>query len=162
MMGDRKFLAKSLSEETIQEHTDCLLRELENLQSIYLNDINVNWKLLRWACIYHDLGKMNTKFQEKVRKNLLSNHDIPHGVLSTMFVDTKQLLKEFNKMEVKLLMSSIYYHHDRNSLNQIDLHNVIKEMEELQSICQEFQYDKVVFPKKTAVERGIYITIFRG
>ncbi len=147
-MGDRKFLAKSLSEETIQEHTDCLLRELENLQSIYLNDINVNWKLLRWACIYHDLGKMNTKFQEKVRKNLLSNHDIPHGVLSTMFVDTKQLLKEFNKMEVKLLMSSIYYHHDRNSLNQIDLHNVIKEMEELQSICQEFQYDKVVFPKK--------------
>lgn len=89
----------------------------------------------------------------------MSNHDIPHGVLSTMFVDTKQLLKEFNKMEVKLLMSSkSIIIAARNSLNQIDLHNVFIEMEELQSICQEFQYDKVVF-KKTAVERE-YISRF--
>ena len=72
-MGEFKneYLAKSFPVETIQEHTDNLLKELERLKSIYpdLFKSRGMYYLLEKACIFHDLGKMNTKFQKMVRGN---------------------------------------------------------------------------------------------
>lgn len=58
-----EFLAKS-DNETIVEHTKELLKNYEILKNLYPR-INVNWELLEIACLYHDLGKMNSKFQKK-------------------------------------------------------------------------------------------------
>lgn len=95
-MHHNRYLAKSNPEETIQQHTDNLLKQLEILKSIYPN-INVNFDLLYYACLYHDLGKISISFQKKVDKNLsdsiTNNEEFPHGVLSTLFIDTKKTQK---------------------------------------------------------------------
>ena len=58
-----KYLAKSKPLETIQEHTNNLIENYELLKKIYPN-LNVNWDMQYLVCIYHDLGKMNLKFQQ--------------------------------------------------------------------------------------------------
>ena len=55
MSNKNLFLAKSNPKESIMEHTDKLLDEFYLLKSIYPNLKNVNWELLRIACIYHDI-----------------------------------------------------------------------------------------------------------
>ncbi|WP_158072878.1 hypothetical protein [Clostridium haemolyticum] len=40
------------------------------MKSIYPDILNLNWDILEKACLYHDLGKMNTKFQNKLIKKL--------------------------------------------------------------------------------------------
>lgn len=62
----KHYLAKS-DGETIVQHTCQLVANLDYLQSMYPT-INVNWNLLRLACLHHDLGKMNDKFQKKCNK----------------------------------------------------------------------------------------------
>ncbi|MCC3310325.1 CRISPR-associated endonuclease Cas3'' [Finegoldia magna] len=98
-MHHNRYLAKSNPEETIQQHTDNLLKQLEILKSIYPK-INVNFDLLYYACLYHDLGKISISFQKKVDKNLsdsiTNNEEFPHGVLSTLFIDTKKLRNNLN------------------------------------------------------------------
>ena len=106
MSNKNLFLAKSNPKETIMEHTDKLLDEFYLLKSIYPNLKNINWELLRIACIYHDVGKMNTKFQNKIISNinrqyeasnkleqiklledkLMKVEEIPHGYLSNAFI----------------------------------------------------------------------------
>ena len=84
-----KFLAKS-NGETIKAHTENLINNFKNLFRIY-PDINVDKNLLLLACIYHDLGKMNSKFQRKIQNGEKVKDEIPHGVLSTLFLDVKKL-----------------------------------------------------------------------
>ena len=125
-MTEKKFLAKSYLDETIQEHTDNVVWEYERLKRIYSN-CNVNWALLEQACLYHDLGKMNSKFQRKIQNGEKVKDEIPHGVLSTLFLDVKKLKNHFKQFDdfrkyndlndaMKLLFSAIYYHHDRDIL----------------------------------------------
>ena len=81
-----------------------------------------DWDILEYAVKYHDLGKINTKFQNKLYKVLkypekLEDNDegeeIPHGYLSTSFINTKLLKEEFEEDDIKVLVNSVYYHHDR-------------------------------------------------
>ena len=60
-----RYLAKSDPVETIQQHTDKLLENMNLIKSYYPN-LNINWRLLEVASLYHDLGKMNLKFQSKI------------------------------------------------------------------------------------------------
>ena len=87
-MAEKKFLAKSYLDETIQEHTDNVVREYERLKRIYSN-CNVNWALLEQACLYHDLGKVNSKFQRKIQNGEKVKDEVPHGILSTLFLQLK-------------------------------------------------------------------------
>ena len=134
-MHHNRYLAKSNPEETIQQHTDNLLKQLEILKSIYPN-INVNFDLLYYACLYHDLGKISLSFQKKVDKNLsdstINNEEFPHGVLSTLFIDTKKLRKlGFSSEEVSLLYQSVYYHHHRKSLDNVDKRKITDQIDSL-------------------------------
>ncbi|MGL4850637.1 MAG: CRISPR-associated helicase Cas3' [Clostridium sp.] len=138
-----KFLAKTYKEETIIEHTRKLLENLYLLKKIYPL-VNVNWKLLYLACLYHDLGKMNTKFQNKIMKKLnedgnqyeplediLENiEEIPHGYISPAFLPIEELEKEFQAEEIRVLIEAISYHHNREKLNMI-------RMRELATIIDE-------------------------
>ena len=145
------FLAKSnkggVDSETIQEHTDKLLVEFDNFKKMYPNLKNVNWEILRIACIYHDLGKMNTKMQIKLGSSLKDTlneiEEIPHGYLSPAFLPKKYLKSIFSTDELKILYQSIYYHHTRPELNNNDdLIRTIKE--DLSKYIDYFEYDKLL------------------
>ncbi|MFC4805308.1 CRISPR-associated helicase Cas3' [Filifactor villosus] len=159
-MGEKMFLAKSFQEESIQEHTDCLFEEYRRLKLLYPS-CKVNWELLELACLYHDLGKMNPSFQDKIRNKKVSNKDIPHGILSTLFLDGRALVKKFSKEEIKLLFSCVYYHHDRESLDQIEeLDDLVsKEIPILEEVVKDFKYEKITIPSKLCF-REDYISRF--
>lgn len=121
------FYAKSKPEvESIKEHTNKLLKAYEDIKLDYgdkieqLVDMQEErfWELLKIACQYHDLGKANSAFQNRIKKNIgisdkekIEISDIPHNYLSPAFLPEKVFTKE----EYKVLIQSIGYHHERDT-----------------------------------------------
>ena len=160
------YLAKSNPRETIQEHTDKLLKNLEILKNIYPN-LFLNWDILymlELACLYHDLGKINTSFQKKI----LGGREpqiLPHGFFSLCFLDADNLYDKIydkylemgenediaeDKTEsfIKILANSIAYHHEReipDNAGELIKKNLVSLKEE----AKNFKYDKI---KKIVVE----------
>src|SRR5690606_11124938 len=120
--------AKSQPRETIWEHTKLLLSVLERFQASYGHKLNVDskfWMLLRRAVLFHDLGKSNPLFQNKIRQALgepplpclLSpEEEIPHNYLSVALLPYSQL--QLDKEHWKLLVYAIGYHHERTDLSE--------------------------------------------
>lgn len=140
MLYIKKFYAKSNPKETIQEHTDNLLKNYDIYKKIYPS-LNVDWELLRLTCIIHDLGKINEKFQNKLIYRKKDHTEIAHNLLSLAFIDTKKLKNELNYdiKKIKLLAHAVAYHHDRGDYD-IDSYN--EELELLKEISKDFSYDK--------------------
>lgn len=135
----KRFLAKSNPEQTIQEHTDMLLDCLELLKKTYPS-ISVKWDLLRWSCIYHDLGKINNKFQDKIQNNKRHTGEIAHNLLSLAFINTVELKEMgYSKNDIKIIAQSVARHHDRGDYND---ENYNSEVEFLKEEVNNFQYDK--------------------
>lgn len=125
---ERVYYAKSDTRETIREHTDKLLENLEILKKCYKNEILLAKKidterffyLLEIVCQYHDIGKVYTPFQnmilEKIGEKIIDtrfNYDIKHEQLSPMFIPTDNLGLSLD--ERKLVYQAIYYHHEREN-----------------------------------------------
>ncbi|RBP38223.1 CRISPR-associated helicase Cas3' [Garciella nitratireducens] len=136
-----EYIAKTYPEqETIQQHTDRLIENYNILKKIY-PDLKVDWDILELACIYHDLGKMNRKFQEKIRGKRVKD-EIPHGFLSIGFLDVYGLEKIFSEKKIKILVNSIAYHHERGfRFSEYDkfLEEEIMAMKEK---SKDFKYDR--------------------
>lgn len=120
-MLENRLLAKSNPVETIEEHTGRLKENYHQLKRCY-PALNADWQLLLLAVLFHDLGKINTKFQNKLYKHLQiplledcfkDQEEIPHGNLSAALLDRKKLLETFDEDSLKVLYQSIYYHHPR-------------------------------------------------
>ena len=141
---DYKYYAKSNPIETIKEHTDKLLENLEILKKEYGEKITQIiempeerfWQLMKIICQYHDVGKVFSGFQNAIREKIgeeliqtkFNNQEIKHEQISPMFVPYKQY--EMTKTERKLVYQSIYYHHERDNKVHIDrelLEEIIKE-----------------------------------
>lgn len=139
-----KYYAKSNPTETIKEHTDKLLENLEILKNEYGDKITQSiempkerfWQLMKIICQYHDTGKVFSGFQNVIREAIgekliptkFDNPEIKHEQISPMFVPYKQY--EMTKKERKLVYQAIYYHHERNNKIHIDrelLEEIIKE-----------------------------------
>lgn len=130
-----RFLAKSSPEkQTIKEHTEILLEELARLKKMYPY-INVKWDLLEDACIYHDFGKINTKFQNKIMQKIDENmellndlfpriQEIPHGYLSCAFIPLDRIS---NIEDRKILLQAVFYHHKRPEVGMDDLKTIVNE-----------------------------------
>lgn len=100
-----KYYAKSNPIETIKEHTDKLLENLEILKRIYgkkiVQVIDMSeerfWQIMEIICKYHDVGKVYSGFQnvirEKIGETLLvtkfNNEQMKHEQISPMFVPYK-------------------------------------------------------------------------
>lgn len=127
-------LAKSYPKESIRMHTNLLLRQLAVLQSIY-PAIPVNWELLKLVCEYHDIGKANTKFQNKLREKreesllvdtLPNDPEIPHGYLSCAFLPFEEMEDRFHENDLRVLYQSIYFHHKRPLFEEKEIEKIIE------------------------------------
>jgi len=148
---DNLFLAKTYKKKTISEHTKDVLEKVEHIRNLY-GDVmcDKNWELLRLASYYHDFGKINHKFQNKlysvlgIEKKLETKEEIieiPHGYISPAFLDQNKLKKEgFNKDDITILINAIYNHHYREvNLKEIELINeIIRILEE--EIDEDIEY----------------------
>ena len=142
------YLAKSNPRETIIEHTEKLIENYELLKEIYPN-LNVDWDILYLACLYHDLGKMNRKFQDKIERIRRHINEIPHGILSLAFINAKALeVQGYSKERIKLLAQAIAYHHDRDfSFDKELLNSEIESIEEEASNFNYVRLDNIVVKK---------------
>ncbi|MFA1821702.1 CRISPR-associated helicase Cas3' [Virgibacillus oceani] len=116
-------IAKTKPEvETLWEHTNELLERYKVLKEAYFDHLpdGKAWKLLYISALYHDLGKVNNHFQNRMSKLLkLDNRSepsefghIPHNYLSPFFVPIDSL--NLSKNERKVLIQAIAFHHERN------------------------------------------------
>ncbi len=138
------YLAKSYPRETIAEHTDRLLESYDILRSLY-PFLRVNWELLRFACLYHDLGKINKKFQSKIEGIKVFDDEIAHNMLSLAFIDPKFLKEKylFTDADISLLAQAVAYHHDRGDYDDID-DNAIESLKE---DAEGFIYPKIILTR---------------
>ena len=123
------YYAKSINENiSIKEHTQMVLDsyyELLKLKNKYFND-ELN-KIIETSIKYHDIGKVNDIFQEKMRRHYNNDGEIPHGYLSALTIRLKDLdpsIKEFKHF--KTIINAVYYHHRRNIYNEKEIEDFAK------------------------------------
>lgn len=152
---ENKFLAKTKPKvETIMEHTDNLIAQYNKIKQIYPDIKYVKWDMLYLSCLYHDLGKINSKFQnklmgkldetEKLEDVLPGKDEIPHGYLSVAFLPFEKLEKEYTQDEIRILCQSIFYHHNREKLEKFEPIETMIE-KDLDRYWKEIDYD--ILPK---------------
>lgn len=121
-MTENLYLAKSNPRETIIQHTDLLLDNLELLNKLY-PDLPVDWEMLRLMVEFHDLGKMNPQFQNKLYQKLKLpqlplnepvGDEFPHGNLSVALLDLKALRERYSREDLNIICQAIYHHHPRH------------------------------------------------
>lgn len=127
--------------ESIKEHTDSLLEEYNLLKSLYEKEINdivglengeIFWKLLYLACYYHDFGKINEEFQNKIKRALGENipqdkhSEIYHNFLSPALM-TEEDRKSIDKDLAETFYQAIAYHHERDYIIDTDRANYIRD-----------------------------------
>jgi len=134
LIEDRIF-AKSKPVETIPEHTKNVLKQYEFLKAEkYLNkDLVQKYdEVIKKIISYHDLGKMNSRFQNRIRKaigvkkvsvskELNDYSEIPHEWLSLSFIskEDRKFFKSFDSSPVyfnDLVKYCIAFHHTRDRM----------------------------------------------
>ncbi|WP_071458944.1 CRISPR-associated helicase/endonuclease Cas3 [Bacillus massilinigeriensis] len=148
-----EYYAKSSPPESIKQHTDELLNRLEEFQRLYGKWLPLtarDWQLLRLAVLYHDAGKADIVFQNRIRGilglNLLpeaSSYQIPHNILSVMAIPFRLL--DLNKDEQVLLAQLVAYHHERG---------ILPDKEEIKA-----NYKGNIVPYKKELEEHLGIAI---
>ncbi|MDU1313013.1 CRISPR-associated helicase Cas3' [Clostridium septicum] len=148
---ENRALAKTKDEETIISHTENLINNYKLLKEIYPEIENIDWNILDLACRYHDIGKLNTKFQnklleklgyEKLEDELIEIEEVPHGYLSPAFLNAKEIEENYGEDNLKILCQAIFYHHNREKPKDFtDIKTVINE--DLTKYFKEFSYSRI-------------------
>ncbi|HHU16685.1 MAG TPA: CRISPR-associated helicase Cas3' [Clostridiales bacterium] len=140
-MINEKYIAKTRpTKKDIQRHTDDLLYNLKRLKDLY-PDLRIDWDMLRLACIYHDLGKMNSKFQRRMRGER-KDTGIPHGLLSLGFIDVDYLeSKGYSEKDIEVLFQAVAYHHERDVYLEMD--EIVREIETMEEAFRKFEYSEL-------------------
>ena len=105
-MDTKKYLAKP--NESIFEHVEKLKMHAENFYKLgYLSEDE--YLLLIKCCEYHDLGKANPEFQNRILSKTKFNEDkeIYHNILSSFFVKPE----DFNKEDFLTILAITLFHH---------------------------------------------------
>lgn len=152
--------AKSKDGESIREHTMKLIDNLHILKNEYGEDITEKkdfdierfWMLLEMACLYHDVGKVYTPFQNEILKKLglptivteFDYKSVKHEQLSPLFIPVEKY--KLSKKERVLLFQSIYYHHERDGI-------------EIPRELVEKIIEKDIYPRIKLIEKEVGIEI---
>ena len=99
-------------DETIEQHTDKLLECAKVLYDLGYIKSEQLYKDLLVACKKHDMGKMNSQFQIRIKRRSKYNYEIevPHAVLSIFFVDES----ECNDY-TSVLFAVLFHHYHKES-----------------------------------------------
>lgn len=91
----KNYLAKE--DETLYEHTAELLECLGELSKF--SDIKNLW-LVELSCLYHDVGKINALFQNRLNahKKFDATKEVGHNILSAILA--KALLQDVDKEQM--------------------------------------------------------------
>lgn len=122
------YLAKSMEENlTIQEHTQMVLDKFDDLMTADNQYFDENLKeMIKCAIEYHDIGKANYYFQEKMRKHRMAN-EVPHGYLSALTLQRSKLNERLDMKDgFRIVLNAVYYHHRRDCVSD----EIIKEFSE--------------------------------
>ena len=106
-MNINNALAKT--DETIKEHTDKLIEAAKLLYDLGYIKTEKLYKDLIIACKNHDMGKLNSQFQIRIKRKSKFCYEIevPHAVLSVFFVDEKDC------NDFTAVLFAVLYHHYR-------------------------------------------------
>ncbi|AEH23309.1 CRISPR-associated helicase Cas3 [Thermodesulfobacterium geofontis OPF15] len=136
---------------TLREHTKDLLDNLgklyeklpERLGNISKNDL---FRLLKYACFFHDLGKVSPIFQKTLGNvdyyneyNKQLSTEIRHNILSLFFIN-KEKVKEICKSDEALystLLSAVAFHHWREDEKEY----LLGLNEDLKTTCEKLLKD---------------------
>lgn len=133
---------KKLLTENIEVIHKTLLEHLEDIEKCakdffelygkYFSETDK--KLIIHACKLHDIGKANYIFQTKVNPDLKKEKtpQIPHGFLSAIILSKKIFLNdnlECNLDDFKILLTAIYFHHNRPDVYKAN---------EIKDYCEQF------------------------
>ena len=103
-------------DESLYEHTKLLLDNFEILKNLgYLNsNVNDIEEILYLSCLYHDMGKINPVFQERLKnKNKFDkNVEVGHNILSACLVNLYLDNSKENRSKNNLVRSAILNHHN--------------------------------------------------
>ena len=131
--------------ETLKSHTENLIKQIELLKKFYKNELNqlgldeIFFKHLKIACIFHDLGKISSHFQFKIRKIINQKvhnpvnlpMEIPHNFLSGIFLLDKNVKKAICKEFFNLIFYAVTFHHQRDfDFSQEDLKEIISDLKD--------------------------------
>lgn len=111
------FIAKTNPYQSLAKHTAEVLKALDVLLKQYGNHFTEEEKELFYIlCKYHDYGKINTKFQEKIKQNQWHiEGEIPHSFFSPYFLEKEEITKKYGERIYHILCTAIYHHHARES-----------------------------------------------
>ncbi len=141
--------------ETVQQHTNALLKCYEELKEGYAAALPLmserDWQLLRWAVQYHDVGKYDAVFQNKILKALRveqriktsCNYNVNHNFVSVLAIPFKEL--GINDEEKRILAQAVAYHHERE---------IIPDKKQVKQI-----YVEHILPYREQIKRELEIDI---
>ncbi|MGC9007149.1 MAG: CRISPR-associated helicase Cas3', partial [Sulfurihydrogenibium sp.] len=151
-------LYRGLEVETLEEHTENLLREVKRLKELYsetFNKLGLDdkfWNALELACIFHDLGKVSSHFQSKIKKRLNQTEEIPEGLdkeiphnfLSGMFLFEESVFNLIGEEFFYVVLYAVLFHHDRTvNFNEEDLRKVFaKDLKGKLNLINDFSFIK--------------------
>ncbi|NKF06727.1 CRISPR-associated helicase Cas3' [Clostridium gasigenes] len=102
---------KAKPEKSIRQHTNELLENLDILQELDYIKNNHVYELTKIACEYHDYGKANREFQNRIKNNTTFNEntEMAHNVLSLYFINENEFE---NKEDYYKVAFAVLYHHN--------------------------------------------------
>ncbi|OEH93023.1 CRISPR-associated helicase/endonuclease Cas3 [Bacillus solimangrovi] len=158
------FYAKSNPKETIKEHTNELLKRYDHIYQLnkekYSYVSSNDWEILLLAVKYHDIGKAEAVFQNKIRTYLkepllkqYSSYVVQHNYLSVLTIPYKKLA--LSDVDCRLLAHAIGYHHERKEapnkekLVEVYRQNFLPILDEVQA---QSEVELASKPKKKAID----------
>jgi len=108
----KKHLAKSDRKTTLEKHINGLLYQFRIFLDRYPNVLNEREKiLLEKAIEYHDYGKLNKLFQDKLESRTRHDDIVPHQFLSPLFLISRE--NKLDDKDLLIIVYSIVNHHQR-------------------------------------------------
>lgn len=138
-MNLENYLAKTNPDKSLFKHTKEVLEELEVLRKFgYINNERL-YALTKKACLYHDYGKANKAFQERIKNNKKFNElkEVPHNVLSLYFVNPT----DFDAVEDYYRVAEVVLnHHNYGNTGEI----IRGKSELIEQLLSEFVEERIV------------------
>lgn len=128
-------MAKTKPLKTIEEHSSDLLIRLERLKILGYIDKGI-YNLVKIACKNHDLGKANSRFQERIKSNkklkFSLDKEVPHNILSAYFLEKND---DMSYEDYQIILHAIINHH-----NYVEVIDYLNDSDYRELIEKEIEY----------------------